>query len=499
MSFIQNTTCRLVITALAMVAFIGCAVSSPRQPTIETVERETIRAALKRELNATPPGPPPMAQKIAPQAIELDLPETLYTLTLNNVPLSIALEAIMKETPINLSVESDVDLARMVTVHMKQATFTEAMDMVVKNGAGYGWTVENEVLFIKTFMERIYAFDYIDMPGEADIQVGGDMLASSVEDAGVSGKYIVKTSKKEETADAWSAIEETLETLKSEDGLVRINRNGGLIYLADRPKQVDAMVRFLDALGEALSRQVYIEAKIMEVRLTDRNQLGIDWTALDSAFTDAAGFFVDSFNLNFNGGSTLTLADQSALGLVMDFLRTQGEVSVVSNPHLALMNGRSALLTVGYQFPYGDIDGVDRDEETNVITFGTSIKRAVLGLQFGIAVQITADGIVTMNIVPTITRIQEEADVELPTSATTVQTIKNPIIDLQELSTTVRVREGNTVVLAGLISQVKDQEHEGITGLGSLPLVGGWFKHVDDSVQTRELVIFITPRVRTLG
>ena len=104
-----------------------------------------------------------------------------------------------------------------------------------------------------------------------------------------------------------------------------------------------------------------------------------------------------------------------------------------------------------------------------------------------------------MNIVPTITRIQEEADVELPTSTTTTQTISNPIIDLQELSTTVRVREGNTVVLAGLISQVKDQEHEGVTGLGALPLVGGWFKHVDDSVQTRELVIFITPHIRTQG
>ena len=260
------------------------------------------------------------------------------------------------------------------------------------------------------------------------------------------------------------------------------------------------MVRFLDALGEALSRQVYIEAKIMEVRLTDRNQLGIDWTAMDAAFTDASGFFVDSVQPEFQWGRhTHPCQTRVRLGLVMDFLRTQGEVSVVSNPHLALMNGRSALLTVGYQFPYGDIDGVDRDEETNVITFGTSIKRAVLGLQFGIAVQITADGIVTMNIVPTITRIQEEADVELPTSATTVQTIKNPIIDLQELSTTVRVRQGNTVVLAGLISQVKDYEHEGVTGLGSLPLVGGLFRHVDDSVQTRELVIFITPHVRTLG
>jgi type II secretory pathway component GspD/PulD (secretin) len=399
---------------------------------------------------------------------------------------------------LNLSVESDVDLSRRVTVHLQQATFAEAMDMLVKNGAGYAWIVEDEVLHIKAFMERIYAFDYLDLPGDTEIQVGGDMLASSVENAGVSGKYVLKTSKNKETSDAWSAIEETLATLKSEAGIVRINRNGGLIYMADTPRRVAAMVRFLDAMSEALNRQVFIEAKIMEVRLTDRNQLGIDWSAVDVAFR-ASDFFVDNFNLNFNGGSALTLADQSALGAVMDFLRTQGEVSVVSNPHLALMNGRSALLTVGFQFPYGDIDGVDRDDETKVVTFGTSIKRAILGLQFGISVQIAADGLVSMNIVPTITRIQEEADVELPTSATTVQTIKNPIIDLQELSTTVRVREGNTVVLAGLINQVKDKEHQGLPGLGDLPLVGGWFKHVDDTVQTRELVIFITPHIRGRG
>ncbi len=234
----------------------------------------------------------------------------------------------------------------------------------------------------------------------------------------------------------------------------------------------------------------------MEVRLKDNTQLGIDWSAVNAAFTSGSGFFVDSFGLNINGGSTLTLADQSSLSAVVDFLRTQGEVSVVSNPHLSLMNGRSALLTVGFQFPYGDIDGIDRDDDTGITTFGTSIKRAVLGLQFGISVQIATDATVTMNIVPTITRIQEETEVELPTSAFSVQTITNPIIDLQELSTTVRVRGGNTVVLAGLISQVKDTVHEGLPILGELPLVGGWFKHVDDTVQSRELVIFITPHVQ---
>ena len=78
------------------------------------------------------------------------------------------------------------------------------------------------------------------------------------------------------------------------------------------------------------------------------------------------------------------------------------------------MNGRSAVMTVGFQFPYGDVTGVDRDPETGVITFGTSIKRTVLGLQLGITPQISSDGIVTLHIVPTITRIQGEEKVELP-------------------------------------------------------------------------------------
>jgi len=179
----------------------------------------------------------------------------------------------------------------------------------------------------------------------------------------------------------------------------------------------------------------------------------------------------------------------------MDFLETQGDVTVVSNSHISVMNGQSAILTVGYQFPYGDVSGVDRDTETNTTTYGTSIKRAILGLQLGITPQISSDGIVIMNIVPTLTRIQGEEDVELPTGARTTETISNPIIDLQELSTTVRVREGNSIVLAGLINQVRAVEEEGLPILGSIPGLGALFKHTQEVQENKELVIYLTPYV----
>jgi MSHA biogenesis protein MshL len=233
----------------------------------------------------------------------------------------------------------------------------------------------------------------------------------------------------------------------------------------------------------------------MEVRLSDENKYGIDWTKLDVAFKSSSGFSPDQFELSFNAGGTILLADQSRFAGVLDFLRTQGDVSVISNPHMAVMNGRSAVMTIGYQFPYGDIEGVERDLESGTVTVDASIKRAILGLQLGITPRISQDGMITLHIVPTLTRIQREEQVELPTSGTTVQSISNPVIDLREFATTIRVREGRSIVLAGLIDQIMKLEHQGLPGLGGLPVVGSLFKHMEETEERQELVIFITPHL----
>ena len=162
------------------------------------------------------------------------------------------------------------------------------------------------------------------------------------------------------------------------------------------------------------------------------------------------------------------------------------------------MNNQSAVLTVGYQFPYGDIESVDRNQETGVLTIGATIKRAILGLQLGLTPQISKDGIVTLHIVPTITRIQGTERVEIPTGATSVQNISNPIIDLRELATTVRVREGNTVVLAGLISQIRQLNEEGLPVLSSIPYIKNFFRHMQNRHENRELVMFITPYIKKI-
>jgi type II secretory pathway component GspD/PulD (secretin) len=283
--------------------------------------------------------------------------------------------------------------------------------------------------------------------------------------------------------------------MKSEEGILRINPNAGIIYMADKPRRIAAMVGFLDSLSESLNRQVFIEARIMEVILGNENKYGIDWTKLNVQFTDGDGALPDIFQLGFNSDGTIAKSGQTGFVALLDFLKTQGEVRVLSNPHISVMNRQSALLTVGYQLPYADIDGVDRDLETNTVTIGTSIRRAILGLQLGLTPQISSNGMIALHIVPTLTRIEREVDIDVPTSGVSTQTISNPVIDLQELATMVRFREGNSFVLAGLISKIRTLSQEGLPLLGSLPVLGALFKHMTSKEENSELVIFITPYI----
>ncbi len=478
---------------------VGCAVPEPRPVTTQKLDAMHPAKKLQKEKKATPLGPPTFTEKLAPTAKGLIEDARLYSLIFEAAPLGSVISAITSDTDLNLSVEAEIDLSKPVTVNLKQVTFKEALEMVIVKGAGYTWRIEDGNLYVKRFEEKIYQMDYLDLVNETKIDIGGDMLGSGVEGSGVAGKYQVTGAREKKNTDVWTGIQEALDMLKSPDGRLRIDRTAGLIYMADLPGNVSSMVRFLDTLSEALNRQVFIEAKIMEVQLSDENSMGIDWTSLQTAFTSGSGIWPDFFEFTINNDGVIALAESSSVEGMLDFLRTQGDISVLSNPHLSLMNGQSAMMTVGYQFPFSDIEGVNRDDETNTTTIDASIKRAILGLQLGITVQISEDGIVALHIVPTITRIQREEQVEIPTTAARTSSFSNPVIDLQELSTMVRVREGQSIVLGGLISQQKTVNHEKLPWFSKIPLIGNFFNHMEDSIENRELVILITPYIKKTG
>jgi MSHA type pilus biogenesis protein MshL len=505
MRFFSTQSKYLPAMALCMTLLLtGCAIQEPKPVTTKYLNNARPSEILDREKTQLPPGPPPFSETYAPVSRNLVKEPKLFSLVFDQVSLGIAVSAVVSESELNLAVDSDVDLSRLVTVRLKNVTMEEALDMIVEKGAGYAWKVHDGTLHVRRFKEHIYQMDYLDMVGETDIDVGGDMLASGVQGSGVKGKYQVTGKREAKNTNVWGGITTALEGIKSSDGILRIDPNAGIIYMADTPAKIETMVRILDSLSEALHRQVFIEARILEVTLSDDNRYGLDWSKMAVGFTAAGGGDIarnlpDVLDITINSGSRLFLSSQSQFISVLDFLKTQGDVSVISNPHISVMNNQSAVLTVGYQFPYGDIESVDRNQETGVLTIGATIKRAILGLQLGITPQISKDGIVTLHIVPTITRIQGTERVEIPTGATSVQNISNPIIDLRELATTVRVREGNTVVLAGLISQIRQLNEEGLPLLSSIPYIKNFFRHMQNLHENRELVMFITPYIKNIG
>lgn len=490
---------RLLLSCGLALLLSACVLPSPRPVSHDDLKAQQPSRDLEREKRLFLPKPP-VSEKTPPAVKPLEPPSRQYSITFQKASLGEALAALTKDSDYNLIIDADIDLTRSITVRLNKVTLNQALDMIVVNGAGYAWRINEGALHVQRFVERIYHLDHLDLTGETNIEVGGDLLASGVNSTSVAGKYQVKAKKPEQSSDLWAALGEALEGFKSPDAILRINRNSGVIYMADTPSRIAAMVRFLDSLSESLHRQVFIEAKIMEVILKDDQKTGIDWTKLNVDFTSGSALLPDIFTLEFNGDGQIAKSNTSRFSAVLDFLRTQGDVAVLANPHISVINRQSAVLTVGSQFPYTDIDGVDRDLETGVVTIGTSIKRALLGLQLGITPLISSDGLVTLNIVPTLTRIQREVALEIPTSGTGApQTISNPVIDLQELATTVRVRGGQSVVLAGLISKIRKINHEGLPLLGDFPFLGKLFKHTETSEENVELVILITPYIKEAG
>ncbi len=499
-----SSRCIYLLSICVVLFFAGCANIREARP-VSTPALENVNPAkiIEKEKTSQLPGPPPFSEIYVPVSKGLKKDIKLFSMALDQAKLGEALATIANEADINMSVDSDIDIARPVTVRLKNLTMEEALDMIVEKGAGYTWKLKDGVLNICRFKEHIYQFDYLDMVGETNIDVGGDMLASGVEGAGVKGKYQVKAKREGKSSDIWAGIAVALEGIKSADGVLKIDANAGIIYMLDTPAKIAAMISLLDSFSETLHRQVFIEAKILEVHLSDDSRYGLDWSKMSAGFRANGGGVIDRnlpdiFDLTVNGSGRLFLSTSSQLSGVLDFIKTQGDISVISNPHISVLNHQSAVLTVGYQFPYGDVDSVDRDQTTGVVTINSKIKRAILGLQLGLTPQISRDGIITLHIVPTITKIQGTQEVQVATGANTVQSISNPIIDLRELATTVRVKDGNTVVLAGLISQIKQLNDAGLPGLGSLPYIKNLFRNMKNLQDNQELVIFITPYIKKI-
>ncbi|SMC19041.1 MSHA biogenesis protein MshL [Desulfacinum hydrothermale DSM 13146] len=510
---------RLSWFALFVMLFVLVSCAGPNMAGRNRGEARLPSSYLHPPKGNPPPGPPALEEKVQPYVPPSPQESKLYSLQFDGAPLSAVLAAIAQEADLNLIVQKGLDLSLPVYVRLSNATLDEALQTVVVQGADYAYKVDAGSLLVQRFEEEIFHVEYLRSKRKTTTKVGGDILGSAMETAGggggssaVTSEFRVETEDSDETADIWGQIKSALEALKSPEGTVLVQPYAGTIYVADVPSRMSSIRRFIERLKEVVKRQVLIDAKLLEVQLSDSNQMGIQWDLLQERLSlfgaEGALTLVQNLGAGLASGTGATISSPgtggaaglsltkgaTALNVLIDFLRSQGQLRVLSNPQIAVMNGQSAVITVGSQLPFGDVSGLTVDQNGNVL-FESSIKRALLGLQLGISPQIADDGEILLHVVPSITNLQGEEVVDIPTAGSSVQQVRNPIISLREMGTMVRVREGQSVVLAGLIRRNDSWKQDKVPLAGDIPLLGGLFRNHRQESESTELVVILTPRL----
>ena len=283
------------------------------------------------------------------------------------------------------------------------------------------------------------------------------------------------------------------------------NPENGIITVRATGKQHEKIQEFIDQVMTSARRQVLIEATIVEVRLSDSYQQGIDWSKFLVA-PDTKGFTLNQTGtgelLATNTGSMFTLGyfnPTSKFGDIaasISLLESFGNVKVLSSPKLSVLNNQTAMLRVVDNSVYFTVNSTiapcSPNPCTPIISYTTTITTVPIGFTMSLTPQINDNDTVLLNIRPSITRLLRDAlD---PTPALLVPN-KVPQTSTREMESVLKIQNNQIAVLGGLMEDRMDKSTDAVPGLADIPLLGNLFKNRNDQTVKTELVIFLRPVV----
>ncbi|MFP4128475.1 MAG: secretin and TonB N-terminal domain-containing protein, partial [Desulfonatronovibrio sp.] len=456
----------LMITVLLLVLTgAGCATTSePEPPVVPDFAQD-----LDPE-RGDMPRMKPLAE-IAPEAaMEEKMPfeSKLFSLNILDAELQEAIMPMTNVAGLNLVFDRDVDVRAPVSVNFSNLPLKKALDLVLSSH-GYYYKIEGNTLRVKAMETRVFHLNY--------------SLVSSTGSSDISGdNFSVESEAEEDDTKVWEIIEEVLgvessgssegsggsgksQSLLSDAGQAQINKMAGVIVVTDRPENIKRVAQYLDELEKVLRRQVLIEARLVEVVLNDDHEYGIDWNLIREKVGDwgfnigaglASGAEISSDGLVLGGtslaGDTLPNGSSTANAYyshgkstitgVLRALSTTGTVNVLSAPRVSVLNNQSASINMTTELPYEETEVTFEDGERTV---AYTINRVSEGISLGIIPQIGPDGMTNLLIVPRVAQNQRFEDFE--------QSKNVPVLTVRETSTMVRVPDGGTVVLGGIIEE----------------------------------------------
>ena len=305
---------------------------------------------------------------------------------------------------------------------------------------------------------------------------------------------------------------------------VVVNSQSGVVLVRALPSELREVETYLQAAQLIAQRQVVLEAKVLEVELSDCFQAGVNWAAVIGDFTlgqtggsklldnaagrsDLAGTVVDQFPgvaklagvpaIAFGGVFSLAVNGQDFTAF-LEALKTQGNVQVLSSPRISTMNNQKAIIKVGTdEFFVTDVSTTTVTGTATTSTPNIELTPFFSGIALDVTPQISREGVVTLHIHPSVSEVTDQEKVISIGGQT--QTLPLARSTVRETDSVVQARSGQLVVIGGLM-QTHERENVGTTPLlGDMPLVGAMFRHKRTLGVKSELVILLRPLVINEG
>lgn len=506
-----------LLFGLLLIVLTGCGEGLDYSDRDGRLNRGDFRNALGEKPPAAdvPPDFTPVVRTPASQ----DKGDKLVTLDLDgSTPTRDVFAQLARQAKLDLDMDASLNPPPvMLTAHKRP--LREVVDRLAeKSGArasirGHVLRVDTDTPYLKT-----YRVDYPNIARTTSSSISSSLNIASAEESQNNRNDSAAATDAKSVADFWAeltqslsqimGVEATPTTNGSAPASFSINRQSGLVSVRGTERQQRAVANWLDALSQAAQAQVLIEARILEVSLSDAFSSGINWNTM----------FGGAFELGFNApvgtpsvrlspvpsaspGLSLNVTNNDFQGL-FNFLQTFGTVRALSSPRMTVMQNQTGTIKVVRNEVYFRLTIQETDATSNSPSRRdvTSEQRTIpVGLIMNVQPSIDkATGRVTLAVRPTITRIADRrtdpgiliAASDAGLSPSQIDSTV-PVVAVQEMDSVVGLQSGQTLVMGGLMRDETTSTTEGIPGTADVPLIKYLANARDDNTQKAELVVFL--------
>ena len=428
-----------------------------------------------------------------------------FTVVATDLPANELLFALARDARLNLDI--DPSISDRVSINAIDQTLPQILKRISRQ-VSLRYFLDGPNLVVEKDREftRVYRIDYLNMSRttSSNVEVATQIASTGTGGTGGGGSNSSTTVTYESTNEFWKTLEDNMKLLASSsegEGVVISNRESGTISVQASSSAHDNIQRFLDQVMQSARKQVLIEATVVEVTLNDDFQAGVDW----SRIANGDGWSLQQSLLGGTLGTSpflsATYADSNGdrdISAAVKALDSFGDVSVMSSPKIMALNNQTSVLKVVDNRVYFTTEVEEKDATDNSAaetTFTTTIHTVPVGFVMNVTPFITDNDEVILNIRPTISRILRF--VNTPNPALAAAGIANPVPEIQvrEMESVLRVSDGNTAVIGGLMQDAVDQSNAGLPGLHDSKGFGFLFGTQSRELNKTELVIFLRPRI----